>query len=96
MVQIIWSDRSQRALTLIKDFISQDNPMKAKQVLLNIVESTKKLKIFSEIGRFVPELTDLTTRELIVLKKYRIVYTFEDNIVNIIMIFHTSQEFRLD
>lgn len=56
-------------------------------------ESARKLRQFPRSGRMVPELGDERYREKI-LYSWRMIYRFEDEVVNIIAIVHSRQSFE--
>lgn len=71
--QVILSPRAIRDLQEIVRYISFDNPTAAERLGTQLIEKTRMLVKFPELGRTVPELADPAIREL-VFKSYRIVY----------------------
>lgn len=70
MGKLKWAERAKWALEKIRNYIAEDSPENALKVVQKLIIASKKLKRFPSIGRFVPELSDNSTRELIILKKY--------------------------
>lgn len=71
--QVILSPRAIRDLQEIVRYISFDKPAVAQRFGLQLIEKTRVLAGFPELGRAVPEFADPAIRELI-FKSYRIVY----------------------
>ena len=59
-----------------------------------VIEKTRMLEQFPRMGRMVPEIGDEAMREVI-YRNYRIVYVVdrEDEEVEVLTIFHSSQQF---
>jgi len=94
MVKIKWSDAAKIDLKGIIEYLSQDSPQYAEYFYERIFESIEYLKSFPEMGRQVPELKDSTMREII-LQNYRIVYQYNEDIVEIVTIFHGKRFLRI-
>lgn len=71
--KIILAPRAIQDLQEIVRYISFDNPTRAESFGRELIEKTKLLRGFPEMGRVVPEFGDSRIRELIHLS-YRIVY----------------------
>ena len=71
--QVILSPRAIRDLQGIVRYISFDNPAAAERLGAQLIEKTRGLSSFPELGRTVPEFADPVIRELI-FAPYRIVY----------------------
>ena len=69
--RVILSPLAVRDLAEIITFIAADKPVAAEKFGRALVEKTRLLATFSELGRFVPE--DSGAREL-VHRSYRIIY----------------------
>ncbi len=94
MAKIIWSPQSLDDLENIADYIAKDSPYYASSVIENIIESVENLSLFPQIGRKVPEAADENIREIL-YKRYRIIYQFREDTVEILTIFHSSQLLNL-
>ena len=95
MAIILWAERARKDLIRIYEFIRKDSLESAQKVVQAIISATKTLKPFPKRGRFVPELSDSITREVIVIRKYRVVYEISEETIQILAILHTSRQFRL-
>jgi len=90
MVQIEWTERALEDLKEIYDYIARDSFNYANLFVKRVYETIQKLKIFSNIGRIVPELNNLSVREII-YQNYRIVYRIKNDYVEIITVIHGSR-----
>lgn len=71
--KVILSPRSIQDLQEIVRYISWDNPGQAEKFGRLLIDKTRALETFPEMGREVPELGDPGFREII-FRSYRIVY----------------------
>ena len=74
-----WTDIAKSDLISIIEYIADESPQAAFQVLEKIQSQGNKLKLNPERGRFVPELKDFNVfvyRELLV-KPWRLVYRYD-------------------
>ena len=76
--KVILSPRAIQDLREIVRYISFDNPLAAETFGYELVDAALSLSNLPERGRFVPELKDQRTRE-IVHRRYRIVYRFDSS-----------------
>jgi addiction module RelE/StbE family toxin len=79
-------------LKQIYEFISRDSVIYAHKVVQSIFKSIKNLENFPESGRIVPELNDISIREII-HDPYRIIYRVKDS-VEVIAIIHAKRDFE--
>ena len=86
-----WSERAIANLNAIEDYISRDSLFHAKRVVNEILDYTEKLKEFPLMGSIILELYGTELRQL-VKYSYRIVYSFEDDIITIIAVLHSKQD----
>lgn len=84
-----WSD-----LDAILDYYDQSAPGFSEVFEEEVVEKIRRLEEFPRMGRVGPEIGDEALRELI-HRSYRIVYYVdtEDETVEVLTIFHSSQQF---
>ena len=94
-MKIIWSPLSIDRLSEIIDYISQENPTVAKNIVDTIFTKVDKLIKFPKIGRIVPEANREEIRELI-YKNYRIIYKIEKHVISILTVKHSRQILPLD
>ncbi|MBU1187013.1 MAG: type II toxin-antitoxin system RelE/ParE family toxin [Acidobacteria bacterium] len=92
MKHIVWSIPAVDDLESIHSFIARDSQVYADTVILEIIESIERLITFPESGRFVPELNDEKTREIIV-GNYRIVYEWVSGTIRILTVLHGARQF---
>jgi toxin ParE1/3/4 len=92
LAAIIWTELAVSNLESIFEYISQDSSTYASLVIERILGSIRLLKTLPESGRIVPELDDQNTREII-HDRYRIVYQYRENRVEILTIHHCSRLF---
>jgi addiction module RelE/StbE family toxin len=90
-MKVLWTEESRRDLSEICDFISLDSPSSAEHVLLEIVDSTRRLTRFPESGRRVPGWPEQHLREVI-CPPYRVVYTIENRVVVILAVLHGKRD----
>ena len=94
MVKIVWTEQSVSDLKDILDYISKDSKRYAENQIRRIKTNTLILKTQPESGRVVPELGIKQIRELIE-GNYRIVYRlFNNELVEILTIHHSSRDFE--
>ena len=77
MAKVIWSPKALDQVDAIAEYIANDSPFHAKQVVTRIIVASRRLGAFPEIGAVVPELRDTSIREIHVYS-YRLVYRLVD------------------
>lgn len=88
-MQIVWLKNALRNLDEIAEYISQENPQAASQVVDMIVEQVNLLATQPALGR--PGRV-LGTRELVISNSHYLVpYRIKNNAVEILRVFHTSR-----
>lgn len=92
MVQkIVWTEQSKNDLLKIKDYISADSAYQAERIIKLIYSSIQKLIAQPDIGKIIYTSEKYLVRRLLV-KSYRIIYTFHSGIVSILAVQHQSRE----
>lgn len=76
--KVIISPRAIQDLEQIVRYISVDDPAAAEALGYRLIDAALSLGAFPERGRFVPELEDDQTREIVSFP-YRIVYRVDPN-----------------
>ena len=71
--RIVWSSPSVQDLAELYAYIGQDSRQHAKKFLRNLRKTVESLRDFPQLGRVVPELENLSVRELL-MGDYRIIY----------------------
>jgi toxin ParE1/3/4 len=89
---ISWSPQALRDLGSIRAYIAADSPAYAVLVVQRVVGAVERLASFPESGRIVPERNHPQIREIIVAP-YRVVYRFEDRVVEEVTVFRGSRQF---
>lgn len=93
MVQVRWSKQALEDLAAIGDFIARDSPSMAQVFVDKVFAAVERLESFPNSGRGVPELQQDNIRELI-FSSYRIVYSVDAEVVNILTVFHAAKLLR--
>ncbi len=89
-MQIVWLKTALGNLDEIAEYISQENPVAAEQVVDLIVEQVNQLATQPALGR--PGRV-LNTRELVISNTHFIVpYRIKNNSVEFLRVFHTSRK----
>ena len=89
MAEIRWTEESVRWLQDIYDYISEDNPVAAQNVVEGIYEKAQILKRFPKIGYKYRDEPDGEIR-ILLYGHYRIAYIIKYNVVEILGVFHGS------
>ena len=90
-MQIKWAKLAEKDLDCVENYISQDNPNAAIDIVLLIIETVEKLLPSTpSIGRTGRVLN---TRELIIPNyPYIVPYRVNNNRIEILRVMHTSME----
>lgn len=87
---IIWSHRATEDLESIAAYIALDSEAYASSVIRKILQKTRALADFPQMGRVVPEFADDSIREIFAYS-YRIIYKIERENVVVASIIHGSR-----
>lgn len=92
MAKIVWAETALKDLEGIYDYIARDSQLFARHQIEEIFKAVERLVQFPKSGHRLPEFPDLPYREILV-KNYRVVYRFDDelNQIIIISIIHSSR-----
>jgi toxin ParE1/3/4 len=93
MAKIIWSELALEDLKNIHDYISNDSLIYANRVIEKIILRIEQLVNFPRSGRVVPELNNVSIRELI-HDNYRIIYKVGAQKIFIVSIHHSARIIR--
>jgi len=93
MAKITWTDQALEDIETICDFIAKDSPQYAKIFAQKVYTTVEQLTIFPKSGRIVPEIGDVSVREII-FGNYRIVYRVRKAEVEIVTVHHSSRLFN--
>lgn len=72
-------------------YIAQDSRPAAERLLIQALEATSSLEIFTERGRVVPELTQHNVRQLLV-QRYRLPYEVTPAEVQVLAFVHGARD----
>ncbi|MBZ0331304.1 type II toxin-antitoxin system RelE/ParE family toxin [Halomonas sp. ANAO-440] len=84
---IAWSPEALEDLELIAEFIERDSAFYARAVVTKLIDATRALGDFPEIGRVVPELGLPSIRERFVYS-YRLIYRIEAERILVLGVIH--------
>jgi toxin ParE1/3/4 len=88
-MRIRWTDLATRKLLVVGDYIAQDNPKAATQLLKKIRQSVKLLQRNPFMGR----RTEFEgVRELVVHANYLVSYRVSNDTVEILQVWHAAQQ----
>jgi plasmid stabilization system protein ParE len=90
MMRVEWSDVARNDLDDLVRYISRDSAFYARRFGEKVVLATRRLKVFPESGRMIPEAGDKSLREIIV-QGYRVMYRLESDRVLILAVMHGSR-----
>jgi toxin ParE1/3/4 len=90
--EVVWGESAQHALDEILGDIAESSPTGADRVLTRALETADSLSTFAERGRVVPEIGELTLRELFVYE-YRLLYRVRETRVVIRAFLHGARDF---
>jgi len=92
-MKIIWSSTARTKTKEILEYISEDNPSAAINLIDQFETKIEKLKLNPESGRVLPELKDDRIREIVVHKNYGVIYQINPDTIEILTIRHFRQDF---
>ena len=95
MTQLIWTRRAIEDVQSIRKFIALDSPHYAELVTQRLIASVERLPSLPQSGRVVPEIDDLTVREVI-QGSYRIVYRLIREEIHIVTVHHAARPLHLE
>jgi len=86
--EVLWAAVAEKDLLGIVDFIAEDNPGIALEILNKIKSGTAKLDHSPKRGRIVPELLKqgLSLYREIVIKPWRVIYRIEQDKVYVVSV----------
>ncbi len=90
---VVWTESGQLALDEVLTDIVGDSPDGAVRVLVRALEVAGSLATLSDRGRVVPEVGDVTLREMFVYR-YRLLYRVRDERVVIVALLHGARDFN--
>ena len=93
-MEIIWTERASQDLEIIFRYVATTSEYYAKDVLKNILEAPKTLKLFPEAGRLFSEKKIKGYREIFIYS-YRLIYRVSDKKIYVVALVHMRRSFKL-
>ncbi len=88
-MRVTWTESALIELEAIYDFLAPINPAAARRVVEDVLLAADSLSVFPHRGR---KGRLLSTRELVIIRPYLIVYRILDDEVLILRIWHSAQD----
>lgn len=89
-MRVHWTDRAKHRLRLIHDYIAQDAPLVAPQVVERLITRSRQIGEAPYAGRQVPEYRREDLREVLE-RPYRIIYRIRAERIDVIAVMHYRQ-----
>jgi toxin ParE1/3/4 len=89
-MRVHWTDRAKARLRLIHDYINNDAPLVAPQVIERLLQRSRQIGDAPYAGRQVPEYQREDLREVLE-RPYRIIYRILPDRVDVITVMHYRQ-----
>ncbi len=93
MGKVIWAPSALKDADSIAEFIARDSVDRAALFVMRLFDATDRLENFPLSGRIIPELNDISSREII-YGAYRIMYHIENENVWITAIIHGARDWK--
>lgn len=94
MKRVIWTRQAVEDVEAIKAYVARDSERYAVLLAERLVAAIERVGLFPESGRIVPEVDDVTLRE-VVYGNYRIVYRVLPEAVEVVTVYHGARLLRL-
>ena len=94
-MKVVWSPLAIERVSEIAEYIALDKPLASEKWVNSIFNKVKRLEMFPESGRIVPETNRSDMREII-FGNYRIIYRVEKERVSILTVRHGKQLLPID
>lgn len=91
-MRIVWSPNALDKLDQIVEYISEDNLDAALALVEQFDRIVRSLKEHPRSGRVSPVIRDDSVRELVVTKRYIIVYELQESQIDILTIRQSRQD----
>ncbi len=91
--EVIWAETAENDLLKIVEYIAQDSPDNALNVLSKIKEKVSDLSVFSDRCRIVPELYDngINLYREMVISPWRVLYRISESQVLVLSVLDSRQ-----
>ncbi len=90
--KVKWSPEAIEDVESIAEYIARDSQFYARATVTKIIDFSRSVGKFSQMGRIVPEFNDSKIRERLVYS-YRLVYKIERAHILIVAVIHGKQLF---
>lgn len=91
-IEVVVAKAARDDLNEILDYIHIDSPRGAVKIVMEIHERLKRLPRFPRSGRMIPEVGDISLREIIV-GPYRLMYRLEEKKIVVLRALHGKRSF---
>ena len=91
--KVIWTFEALKDLRNAANYIAQDSKYYAAEFAAEVRRASTSLTKFADRGRVVPEVNDLTVRELFV-GHYRLIYRTRKELIEIIALIHGARDMK--
>ena len=85
-----WTNQAVKDVESICEFIAKDSASYARLFAKDTIQAVKRIAKFPKSGRIVPELSNENIREII-LGNYRIIYRINQDIIEILTVYHSAR-----
>jgi len=89
-MRVAWSDKAKTRLREIHDYIAQDSPIRAKQVVDRLTRRSERLALAPRVDRRVPEYLREDLREVLD-RPFRLIYLVSEERIEIVTVKHYRQ-----
>ena len=86
-LKLEWSEEALEDIESIATYIEKDSPFYATSVVSKFFEKAETLQDFSKSGRIVPEINDVTIREIF-MYSYRLIYKLKEEKILLVAVVH--------
>lgn len=90
-MNVYWTETAMRQLDRIYEYIGETSVVYARRMVDRITRRSEQIAAFPGSGRMVPEFDRTNIREVIE-GPYRIIYSIEEENVDILAVVHGAQE----
>ena len=87
---VYWSAKAKARLRKIHDYIAQDSPARAKQMVDRLIRRSERIATEPRADRRVPDYRQDDLREVLE-RPFRLIYLVSDGHVNIVTVKHYRQ-----
>jgi toxin ParE1/3/4 len=92
-MKLSWTREALNRLIEIEEFIAQDSPRRVEDFIDYLLERVSLFPDNPEIGRIVPEISNIAIRELLI-KNYRVVHRVKTTTIDILTVFEDHRLLR--